>query len=169
MEVGLEVIRYILPAIIVLIITYLMLSMFMKNEEKRRMHEIRLNSRQNSLPIRLQAYERLALFLERIQPANLMVRIKTEQMNVSGYQAILIQTIRTEYEYNLSQQIYVSSNAWKMIKGARDRDCEPDQPGCQETERGRFGRRSAFACAAGPGCKKTQSIGPRLWRSSRVR
>ncbi len=120
MEVGLEVIRYILPAIIVLIITYLMLSMFMKNEEKRRMHEIRLNSRQNSLPIRLQAYERLALFLERIQPANLMVRIKTEQMNVSGYQAILIQTIRTEYEYNLSQQIYVSSNAWKMIKGARD-------------------------------------------------
>ncbi|MCE2495734.1 MAG: hypothetical protein J4F31_04000 [Flavobacteriales bacterium] len=120
MEVGLEVIRYILPAIIVLIITYIMLSMFMGNEEKRRMYEVKLDSRRNSLPIRLQAYERLALFLERIQPANLMVRIKTNRMNVSGYQAILLQTIRTEYEYNLSQQIYVSNDAWSMIKGAKD-------------------------------------------------
>ena len=111
MEVGLEVIRYILPAIIVLIITYIMLSMFMGNEEKRRMYEVKLDSRRNSLPIRLQAYERLALFLERIQPANLMVRIKTNRMNVAGYQAILLQTIRSEYEYNLSQQIYVSTNA----------------------------------------------------------
>jgi hypothetical protein len=120
MEVGLEVIRYILPAIIVLIITYIMLSMFMGNEEKRRMYEVKLDSRRNSLPIRLQAYERLALFLERIQPANLMVRIKTNRMNVAGYQAILLQTIRSEYEYNLSQQIYVSTNAWSMIKGAKD-------------------------------------------------
>ncbi|QTN38816.1 hypothetical protein HZ996_06525 [Cryomorphaceae bacterium] len=120
MEVGLEVIRYILPAIIVLIITYIMLSMFMGNEEKRRMYEVKLDSRRNSLPIRLQAYERLALFLERIQPANLMVRIKSNRMNVAGYQAILLQTIRSEYEYNLSQQIYVSTNAWSMIKGAKD-------------------------------------------------
>ena len=120
MEVGLEVIRYILPAIIVLIITYIMLSMFMGNEEKRRMYEVKLDSRRNSLPIRLQAYERLALFLERIQPANLMVRIKTNRMNVAGYQVILLQTVRSEYEYNLSQQIYVSTNAWSMIKGAKD-------------------------------------------------
>jgi hypothetical protein len=120
MEVGLEVIRYILPALIMLVVTYIMLSMFMGNEEKKRMYDIKKEGRRNAMPIRLQAYERLALFLERIQPANMMVRIKAHQMNVAGYQAILLQTIRNEYEYNLSQQIYVSNDTWKMIKAAKD-------------------------------------------------
>jgi len=120
MEVGLELIRYLLPALIMLVVTYIMLTSFMGNEEKKRAYDVRKEGRRNAMPIRLQAYERLALFLERIQPSNMMVRVKAHQMNVAGYQAILLQTIRNEYEYNLSQQIYVSNDAWNMIKGAKD-------------------------------------------------
>jgi hypothetical protein len=72
------------------------------------------------LPLRLQAYERFVLFLERIHPSNLVMRLNTADLTVVQLQSLLVRTIREEFEYNLSQQLYVSNNAWEMIKNAKE-------------------------------------------------
>src|SRR5690606_22121359 len=72
--------------------------------------------------LRLQAYERLVLFLERIHPRNLALRVYQSGMSVAELQATLIFNIRTEFEHNLSQQIYVTQNVWNTVKGVKEQE-----------------------------------------------
>lgn len=72
------------------------------------------------LPLRLQAYERLVLFLERIHPSNLVMRLNAPELSAVRLQALLLKTIREEFEYNLSQQLYVSAQAWELVKNAKE-------------------------------------------------
>lgn len=72
-----------------------------------------------TLPIRLQAYERLALLLERISPESLLLRVDSQGADAKAYEALLLETIRTEWSHNLSQQIYVSHEVWTLVKSAR--------------------------------------------------
>lgn len=119
MEIFLEILKYTFPALLMLILTYLLLSSFIENEEKRRNFELRKRNQKNALPIRMQSYERLSLFLERITPSSLLVRISAQKLTVSEYQTLLLKAIRDEYEYNLSQQIYVSEEAWRLVVTAK--------------------------------------------------
>lgn len=80
------------------------------------------NSKKNqsvTLPLRLQAYERMALFLERIDPNQLVLRIHAAGLTVSQKQNLLLMTIRSEFEHNLSQQIYISDAVWEKIIDAK--------------------------------------------------
>ncbi len=72
------------------------------------------------LPLRLQAYERFVLFLERIHPSNLVMRLNNPGLTALQMQSLLIRTIREEFEYNLSQQLYISGNAWELVKNAKE-------------------------------------------------
>jgi hypothetical protein len=72
------------------------------------------------LPLRLQAYERIILFLERISPENLIMRITRPEMSALQLQAELVRVIREEFEYNLSQQIYISATGWELVKNAKE-------------------------------------------------
>ncbi|MCX6267307.1 MAG: hypothetical protein NTW16_08130 [Bacteroidetes bacterium] len=72
------------------------------------------------LPLRLQACERFVLFLERIHPSNLMMRINSPDLTATQLQSLLVRTIREEFEYNLSQQLYISGNSWELIKNAKE-------------------------------------------------
>jgi hypothetical protein len=72
------------------------------------------------LPLRLQAYERIILYLERITPNNLILRMNKPGMNAGEFQSLLVKTIREEFEYNLSQQLYISSRAWELVKNAKE-------------------------------------------------
>ncbi len=72
------------------------------------------------LPLRLQAYERMALFLERIEPNQLVMRIHNTGLNVAQEQNLLLTSIRSEFEHNLSQQIYISNDVWKHICNAKE-------------------------------------------------
>lgn len=74
------------------------------------------------LPLQLQAYERLVILTERIALPNLVERILPEQMDAKSYEALLTNQIRSEYDYNLSQQLYVSPEAWQAITGLRDQN-----------------------------------------------
>ena len=67
------------------------------------------------VPLRMQAYERLALFLERIQPSNLLLRVQKPNMQSSMLHAVLLKTIHSEYDHNMSQQVYVSDELWQLI------------------------------------------------------
>lgn len=93
---------------------------FIKNEDGRRRFLLQKDSQADTLPVRLQAYERLTLFLERIKPAQLLIRIKPDGENKGSYEQQLIFTIEQEFEHNLSQQIYMSDELWNIIKSAKN-------------------------------------------------
>ncbi|MBQ6072001.1 MAG: hypothetical protein IJK85_09665 [Bacteroidales bacterium] len=73
-----------------------------------------------ALPLQLQAYERMALYLERIEPNQLVMRIHGDGLTVAQEQNLLLTAIRSEFEHNLSQQIYISPAVWKRICDAKD-------------------------------------------------
>jgi hypothetical protein len=115
-----EVVKITLPAIIVFLTAYFLLRDMLENAQKKREFELRLKSKGQVTPVRLQAYERLAMLLERISPQSLLIRISPHDMNASDYHQQLLAQIRQEFEHNLSQQIYVSPLLWENIRGARE-------------------------------------------------
>lgn len=110
----------ILPAVLVGVLAYYFFYTYFKNEDKKRFYAQHLKSKKESLPIRLQAYERMALFLERIVPHRLLVRISPQSSNSEDYLQLLISHIEQEFEHNLAQQIYLSDAAWNLIKTAKN-------------------------------------------------
>jgi hypothetical protein len=92
--------------------------MISNDQDKRRQEIIMQNSR-TILPIRLQAYERIVLFLERISLESLLIRTNTPGMSAGQLHSALLNAIRSEFEHNLSQQIYMSQQAWEVVKNAR--------------------------------------------------
>lgn len=74
-----------------------------------------------TLPLRLQAYERLVLLVERISPSSLLVRNHQPGMSARELNAILIAEIRAEFEHNITQQLYVSERSWQMTRSLKDK------------------------------------------------
>jgi len=113
-------IAYLLPAIVVGLVAYYFFKGHTANEEGRRRYLIQKEAQKNIIPIRLQAYERLTLFLERIDPNKLLIRVKPFSDELQKYETLLIQNIENEYEHNLAQQIYVSPECWNLITAAKN-------------------------------------------------
>lgn len=97
---------------------------YFENQQKIQMLQMRIDEHREAVklvtPIRLQAYERLALYLERISPDSLVLRCYQPGMDAKMLQGMMTKTIRDEWEHNLSQQVYVSSEAWKRVREAKD-------------------------------------------------
>lgn len=89
----------------------------MKDEMKER-----FGINNETLKLKLQAYERLTVFAERASLKNLISRTSSGDLNVLEFQLILLQTLRSEYDYNVSQQIYVSPDMWKAIGNLKDQN-----------------------------------------------
>lgn len=104
---------------VVAVVTYMIMDKFLKNETLRREIELRKLSNNQIMPQRLTAYERMALFLERIKPTGLARRVSPSS-TAKNYEIILIQTIQAEWEHNLSQQIYINPETWKLIYSAKN-------------------------------------------------
>ena len=111
---------YLLPAIVVGLVAYFFFKGHISNEEGRRRYLIQKEAQKSLLPVRLQAYERLTLFLERIDPNKLLLRVKPYSDDLQKYEALLIENIDNEYEHNLSQQIYVSPECWNLVTAAKN-------------------------------------------------
>jgi len=121
METILEILKYLLPSLVVLTTTIYLVKKYFDAEERKRKHQLFLNNQNMITPLRLQAYERAILFLERISPEHLIMRVNRPGLTCQQLQSELMQTIRSEFEHNLSQQIYISHGAWEMLKIARGR------------------------------------------------
>jgi hypothetical protein len=85
---------------------------------EKRNYDIRTKNTEITLPLRLQAYERMCLFLERITPNNLLLRLVPSASNALELQQILLFEIREEYNHNLAQQLYISIDAWAQVSNA---------------------------------------------------
>lgn len=127
MELPLQIVMVIVPSLTVLFITYFMMKnntetmqSFFQEEIKLRKEEIKSLNQNITGPLRVQAYERMILFLERIAPDSLVLRLHQPDMNARQLHGELIRAIRSEYEHNLSQQIYLSIGAWQMIQTAKE-------------------------------------------------
>lgn len=103
---------------------YVLVRRYFDNEQKERLLQMKLDERRETLkvvtPLRLQAYERMALFLERISPNSLVLRCYQPGMDLRLLQGVMTKTIRDEWEHNLSQQVYVSAECWAAIREAKD-------------------------------------------------
>lgn len=115
-----ELLFYVLPAVVTGGVAYYFFSMHTKNEEGRRRYLIHKEAQKNAMPLRLQAYERLVLFLERINPSKLLIRISPQSSNKFDYEEYVIAQIEQEYEHNLTQQIYISAESWDIVTTAKN-------------------------------------------------
>jgi hypothetical protein len=138
MELVSDLVKILLPSVLVMYVMYLTIKAFINKDIQQlresqeaqvqlkmadleiKKTEIELKYKEQVLPIRLQAYERMCLFLERISPPQLIPRLNNNQFSVGLFQQVLIQEIRNEFGHNLSQQMYISSNAWMLIKKAME-------------------------------------------------
>lgn len=118
--------------LIILIIVVMIFGFWMiqysqfRNEERKRQWELKRESQKTISPIRMRAYERLALLLERTKPEHMLMELRAKEpdalstWSVAQVQQYLLQTVRAEYEHNQSQQIYVSDEVWDLVINARD-------------------------------------------------
>lgn len=119
-----EILKLTIPALIVAMLAYLMVRQFLEKDEKWQalfnQHKMKLEIQKTMLPLRLQAYERLVLLLERISPAALLLRVNRPGMSAAELHSALTQALRDEFDHNLSQQVYVSGKAWENLRSARE-------------------------------------------------
>lgn len=120
MDALVELIKILVPASIVLYAAYLLVRSFIAREIDMKRIEVRGRSIETTLPLRLQAYERIALFLERISPNNLLVRLNAPGMPAREFQHLLLNEIRNEYNHNVSQQIFMSEMVWDLVRNAKE-------------------------------------------------
>ena len=103
---------------------FLLLKRYFDNRQKEQLLQMKIDERRETLktvtPIRLQAYERMALFLERIAPSSLVLRCYQPGMDLRLLQGVMTKNIRDEWEHNLSQQVYLSAELWTRIREAKD-------------------------------------------------
>ncbi len=115
-----EMLKYTIPSLVSGGVAYYFFKEFAKSDANLQNFLQVKEDKKYSKSLRLQAYERMTLFLERITPANLVVRIKAINDNKQAYEMSLIHTIETEFEHNLTQQIYISEECWNVISSAKN-------------------------------------------------
>lgn len=118
MEVFADFVKIIFPAAAVLFAMYLTIKAFLAKDFEKKIVELRTQNTTVVLPVRLQAYERICLLLERVSPKNLILRVNNPAYNVVELQQILLASVREEFNHNLAQQIYISNEAWAMAQNA---------------------------------------------------
>ena len=106
------------------LIFYKVAQTYFDNQQKTQMLQMKIDEHKESLkvvtPIRLQAYERMALYLERISPNSLILRTFRPGMDIKALQVAMTKNIRDEWEHNLSQQVYLSAESWNRIREAKE-------------------------------------------------
>lgn len=120
MDTFLEIIKIVVPVSIVCLTFYFLTKEFFESEAEKRRLERKREMDKTLLPLKLQAYERAVIFLERISPENIIIRTHKAGMSSKLFHSEISKTIRTEYEHNLSQQIYISDTAWELVKNAKE-------------------------------------------------
>jgi len=120
MELLTDIAKITLPSILVIAMAYYMLKTLLEDHRKQRNFEYKLNTQKLITPLKLQAMERVILLLERITVDSLVRRLLTPKMTAARLGQDMVQAINSEYEHNLSQQLYLSGETWVIIKNAKD-------------------------------------------------
>ncbi|WP_194774249.1 DUF7935 family protein [Pararhodonellum marinum] len=118
MEYLYDLLKIVLPAGLVIYGMYLVVISFLQKEREKILIQMKTKNTDTILPIRLQAGERLCLLLERVRPNNLVRRVNNADYTAKELHQLLLHDVRDEYNHNLSQQVYFSSETWEAVKSA---------------------------------------------------
>lgn len=119
MEIDILLLGFV-PAVVVAAISYLLIDRFLKSENQKHIMEVKRENVKHTTPIRLQAYERLTLLVDRIDPIKAVNRVIKPGMIASDIKQLAIAEIKNEFNHNVTQQIYVTGKAWESVVEARD-------------------------------------------------
>lgn len=119
-DILMEGLAYALPALVAGGVAYYMMSAFLRQNNNDKKLEILATKKKESLPIKLQAYERMLLFCERINPIKLLIRVKPVGNSAQDYLQLLLTQIEQEFDHNMVQQLYISDECWNVIIAAKN-------------------------------------------------
>ena len=120
MEYLVYILLVLIPSVVVFLTAYLLIKKYFENERKMKALELKKQERSTVIPMRLQAYERCILFLERITTGSLVLRVHKSHLTSKMLHTELVRTIREEFDHNITQQIYLSDKAWEQVKWAKE-------------------------------------------------
>ena len=120
MEHLIEIVKILVPALIVFFTVYIILKQFFDREQSIRKDELKLKATKEYTPLKMQAYERTVLYMERIDPNNMIIRLHKPGMSAKFLHSEMLKAIREEYIHNMTQQIYISIKAWDGVKTAKE-------------------------------------------------
>ena len=115
-----EILSYTLPSLITGGVAYYLFNAYFVDQQNTRRWLLQKENQKDALPLRLQAFERMALFLERINPTKLLIRIAPLSQDKNDYENLVIAQIEQEFEHNLTQQIYMTDECWTIIVTAKN-------------------------------------------------
>ena len=119
-SVLLEIVKITVPALIVFFTVYYLTKQYLDSQYQLRILDYKQKQQNTTIPLRLQAYERLSLFCERIAIPNLVLRVSNEGMTAGDLRLAMMIAVQKEFEHNITQQVYVSDQLWQIVKIARD-------------------------------------------------
>jgi hypothetical protein len=115
-----DILKFVIPSIIVFSATYIMMRQFLEEDYKKKLLEIKEKNAGLITPIKLQAYERLTILLERIAPENMVMLHSQPRQTAAELKALIVNQVSEEFNHNISQQIYISEQGWELVKFIRE-------------------------------------------------
>ncbi len=119
-DIFIETMQYMVPALVVFLVTYFTLKKMLDEDYRRKELELKSKRSTDLTPMKLQAYERLTILLERIRLDNLVMRLADPNLSATEFKHRLSASINEEFNHNVSQQIFISDQAWIMVKAAKE-------------------------------------------------
>ena len=116
----LDILKYTVAGIGVVYIAFYLFKPYLDRAEKLQMLDFKKAMSNQTLPLKLQAYERMVLLIERINPSNMLVRLNGPVYTAAQLHNLIVTEVREEFQHNISQQIYVSNSAWAVVKRLKD-------------------------------------------------
>jgi hypothetical protein len=115
-----DILKYTIAGLGVVWIAFYMIKPYLDRDEAIQLLEFKKSVSNQTLPLRLQAYERLVLYIERVNPANMLIRLNAPSYTAKELYALIVDETRTEYQHNITQQIYVSERAWSVVRRVKE-------------------------------------------------
>lgn len=120
METFLDILKYVLPSVITFLTAFFLVKKFLERDYQNQMAAMKGENQKMITPLRLQAYERLILLMERTNLSDLITRTHKAGMSARMLHSELLKTIRNEFDHNIAQQLYVTNKSWDSLKTAKE-------------------------------------------------
>lgn len=116
----LDILKFTVAGAGVVWIAFYLFKPYLDKQNAVQLLELKRSVSSQTLPLRLQAYERVVLFIERVNPSNMLIRLNVGGLSAADLHIVVVNEIRTEFQHNITQQIYVSSRVWAVMKRVKD-------------------------------------------------
>ena len=109
-----------LGGIVTVVVAYLLIKNDIQNYFHFKSLAAKKDSQNDLFPMRLQAHERLIIFIDRISPSNLLLRLHQPGISLATLQTLVLNEIKSEYQHNITQQLYIDTVSWNVVRKLKD-------------------------------------------------